>query len=38
MDSFELSFNASLFLNYGLGDILCFLEVSHICGHEVFPP
>ena len=25
------------FSNYGPDDILCFLEISHICGHEVFP-
>ena len=25
------------FSSYGPDNILCFLEVSHICGHEVFP-
>ena len=25
------------FSNYGPDDILCILEVFHICGHEVFP-
>ena len=25
------------FSNYGLDDFLGFLEVSHICGHEIFP-
>ena len=25
------------FSSYGPDDILCLLEVSHICGHEVFP-
>ena len=37
MDSFEVPLFASFFSNYGPDGILCFLEVSHICGHGVFP-
>ena len=38
MDSFVVPLFASLFLvGYGPDDVLCLLEVSHICGREVFP-
>ena len=37
MDSFCSPSFCISFSNYGPDDILCFLEVSHICGHEVFP-
>ena len=37
MDSFVVTLYASLFSSYGPDDILCFLEVSQICGREVVP-